>query len=38
MLAPSLSVTHLAIATVCTVIMIGLGFLAVPGARPRCGR
>jgi len=31
MLAPSLSVTHLAIATVCTVIMIGLGFLARPG-------
>lgn len=32
MLAPSLTVLHLAIATVCTALMIGLGFLARPGS------
>lgn len=31
MLGPSLTESHLAIATVCTAIMIGLGFLARPG-------
>ena len=30
MLGPSLTVMHLAIATVCTGLMIGLGFLARP--------
>ena len=31
MLGPSLTVAHLAIATICTALMIGLGFLARPG-------
>ncbi|GAA3203542.1 hypothetical protein [Microbacterium terregens] len=31
MLGPSLTVSHLAIATVCTAMMLGLGFLARPG-------
>jgi hypothetical protein len=31
MLGPSMTVAHLAIATTCTALMIGLGFLARPG-------